>query len=336
MSIALGGNSASKIYLGSTEVSKAYLGSDLVWGGQPSVPNYLRFKALEPSTIKVQSTLSAFPNLSYSTDATTWNTFDSSTTISLATGNVVYVKGVNNATATATSRYTQFVMTGTIEAHGNVMSLLYGDEFEGKLTVPVNYCFYRLFDSCESLVTAPELPATTLTTYCYTYMFRYCANLTVCPELPATNLANRCYANMFGYSGVVASPVLPATTLAEYCYSSMFGHCDSFTTPPELPVTSLQTGCYSAMFSNCTSLTTAPVLPATTLVSQCYTQMFDNCSSLNYVKAMFTTTPSTSYTRYWMRGVSASGTFVKNASAGWNVSGDNGIPSGWTVQTASS
>jgi hypothetical protein len=50
---------------------------------------------------------------------------------------------------------------------------------------------------------------------------------------------------------------------------------------------------------------------------------------------MFTTTPSNTYTYYWVSGVAASGTFVKNSAAQWNVTGTNAVPSGWTVQTAS-
>ena len=89
------------------------------------------------------------------------------------------------------------------------------------------------------------------------------------------------------------------------------------------------------MFSGCTSLTTAPELPATTLVSGCYEFMFDNCQNLNYIKAMFTTSPSNTYTTYWVRGVKSTGTFVKNSAATWNVVGYNAVPYGWTVQTAS-
>ena len=89
------------------------------------------------------------------------------------------------------------------------------------------------------------------------------------------------------------------------------------------------------MFSDCTSLTTAPVLPATTLVNNCYYQMFQGCTNLNYIKAMFTTTPSTTYTQNWVNGVASTGTFVKNSAATWNVTGIHGIPTGWTVQTAS-
>ena len=46
---------------------------------------------------------------------------------------------------------------------------------------------------------------------------------------------------------------------------------------------------------------------------------------------MFTTTPSSSYTSYWVDGVASSGTFVKNKNATWNVTGYDGIPSGWAV-----
>jgi len=50
---------------------------------------------------------------------------------------------------------------------------------------------------------------------------------------------------------------------------------------------------------------------------------------------MFTTEPLTSYTLSWVSGVASKGTFVKNSVATWTATGINGIPSGWTVQTAS-
>ncbi|MBO6272259.1 hypothetical protein J6O48_05695 [bacterium] len=63
--------------------------------------------------------------------------------------------------------------------------------------------------------------------------------------------------------------------------------------------------------------------------------MFNGCTNLNYIKAMFTTTPSTTYTSSWVNSVASSGTFVKNSAATWDVTGVNGIPTGWTVETAS-
>jgi hypothetical protein len=116
----------------------------------------------------------------------------------------------------------------------------------------------------------------------------------------------------------------------------MFRGCTSLVNAPELPATTLVTYCYGYMFQNCTSLTTAPELPATNLANDCYRYMFYNCKKLNYIKAMFTTTPSTTYTNNWVYGVSTATDcrFVKNFQATWNVTGVHGIPSGWIVQTA--
>lgn len=102
-----------------------------------------------------------------------------------------------------------------------------------------------------------------------------------------------------------------------------------------LPATTLANECYSHMFRGCTSLTIAPELPATTLAGYCYDSMFYGCTNLSYIKAMFTTTPGDLYTYYWVDSVKATGTFVKNSAATWDVTGNSGIPSGWTVETAS-
>ena len=223
-----------------------------------------------------------------------------------------------------------------------------------------NYCYQSMFYQCSSLTTAPELPVTTLKTNCYAYMFCGCTSLTTAPKLPATKLANNCYEYMFGScSSLTTVPKLPATTLADYCYSNMFRSCSSLTTAqtilpattltehcydgmfygcsslttaPELPATTLSTNCYNGMFDNCTSLTIAPELPATTLSSGCYECMFDGCTNLNYIKALFLTTPGSNYTDGWVTNVSATGTFVRNENATWNVRGVSGIPEGWDVE----
>ena len=87
------------------------------------------------------------------------------------------------------------------------------------------------------------------------------------------------------------------------------------------------------MFYGCTELTSAPELPAKTLAYHCYQEMFHSCVKLNYIKALFTTTPSSDYTANWVSGVAANGTFVKSKDATWNVWWENGVPAGWTVIT---
>ena len=92
-----------------------------------------------------------------------------------------------------------------------------------------------------------------------------------------------------------------------------------------------QTPLIVAMFLDCTNLVTAPTLPAITLANSCYNTMFKGCTKLNYIKAMFVTKPGTDYTYNWVRGVASSGIFVKNSEATWNFTGNDGIPTGWTV-----
>ena len=60
-----------------------------------------------------------------------------------------------------------------------------------------DYCYYYMFENCQSLTKAPALPATTLANSCYENMFFGCESLTELPALPATNLANSCYQRMF-------------------------------------------------------------------------------------------------------------------------------------------
>jgi len=207
---------------------------------------------------------------------------------------------------------------------------------ELQATTLADSCYSSMFSECTSLTTAPELQATTLADSCYNCMFLGCTSLTTAPELQATTLSNGCYMGMFyGCTSLTTAPELPATTLATNCYYNMFYGCTSLTTAPELPATTLSNGCYMAMFYGCTSLTTAPELPATTLANDCYMGMFNGCTSLNYIKAMFTTTPSLTYTSNWVNGVSSTGTFVKNSAATWDVTGNYGVPNGWTIETAS-
>ena len=128
---------------------------------------------------------------------------------------------------------------------------------------------------------------------------------------------------------------LPATTLAKACYQGLFQFCSSLTTAPKLPAITLVNDCYNRMFSGCASLTTAPKLPATTLTNYCYYNMFSGCTNLNYVKCLATDISASNCTTGWLTVVSATGTFVKNSAATWTVTGTDGIPSGWTVETAS-
>ena len=318
---------------------------------------YLTFEAIEDGTFTFTGKNSN--SLSYSLDdGQTWTALASgSASPTVTAGNKIMWKGTCTPSNTGSGK---FSATGRFEAQGNIMSLLFGDDFTNQTNLTgKNYAFYDLFyqntniksaknlilpattlasgcyaymfDGCTSLVTAPELPAETLANYCYSCMFLSCTSLTTAPNLPATTLAEYCYDSMFeGCTSLTTAPELPATTLAEYCYLGMFNGCTKLKTAPELPATKLADGCYYDMFRGCTSLTTAPVLPATTLTLSCYSHMFYGCKNLNYIKCLATDKSAIECTNSWVSSVASSGTFVKNSAASWTT-GDDGIPTGWTV-----
>ena len=197
-------------------------------------------------------------------------------------------KGVGNSLAVDyyndTNRSVFQLYGGDIKVEGNLMSLI-GNGPMG------NYAFCGLFRNNTNIITAPELPATTLADYCYYGLFENCTSLTSAPELPATTMADWCYGRMFsGCTSLTNAPELPAETLAPQCYLCMFQNCSALTSAPELPATTLSNKCYGGMFAGCSSLASAPELPATTLTNNCYADMFNGCSSLTSAPELPATT----------------------------------------------
>lgn len=101
-----------------------------------------------------------------------------------------------------------------------------------------------------------------------------------------------------------------------------------------LPATTLSSYCYRNMFQDCTNLTTAPELPATTLAPSCYEYMFQDCTSLNNITMLATDISANYCLRYWVNGVSSTGTFIKHPNMESLPTGISGIPEGWTVRDA--
>ena len=308
-----------------------------------------------------------------STDGSTWSSLGTTSstplTETLAPGAKLYLRATTNAWGQINMETSIY---GVSKVGGNIMSLLYGSNFTGnettfpsgsmfnfsrlfdeveqanrnlvdasQLILPATTltraCYKNMFDSCMSLTAAPAtLPATTLANACYSEMFNGCTSLTTPPTLPATTLAGGCYSYMFWQcTALTTAPALPATTLASNCYYGMFSYCTALTTAPAiLPATTLAESCYGDMFENCSSLTTAPVLPATTLDYDCYNGMFNGCTHLNYIECLATDISASSCTNNWVRNVAASGTFVKDPNMSSWTTGNNGIPSGWTVEDA--
>ena len=331
---------------------------------------YLTFNILSAGTINWTAKSTAIAKtIDYKLNNGVWtsitsNTSSSAPTINVVKGDKIQFRGNNAQYATSESNYNSFSgSTASFEAEGNIMSLIYGDNFKNNLMISSTYtfnglfrdctklvsaenlvlptitlancCYSYMFYDCKSLTTAPVLPATTLAGRCYNCMFQGCTSLTAAPALPATTLATYCYYQMFyGCTSLATAPALPATTLATYCYQGMFGSCTSLATAPALPAMTLAESCYRDMFYNCSSLTVAPELPATTLVNDCYHNMFQYCTKLNYIKCLATDISAYGCTSYWVEYVASTGTFVKNPNMTSWKTGTSGIPTGWTVQDA--
>ena len=304
------------------------------------VKTYLTFSSPSSFTLKVNDTTKHWDGtLEYSTDTSTWSTWDGTTTLSSATSgndNVLYLRGTGNTVITGNSNKDSYkwVLTGSdIACTGNIENLLdYETVKSGGHPTMANYCYAYMFRDCTSLTRAPALSATTLAAYCYEYMFQGCTSLTQAPALPATTLADYCYNDMFyGCTSLTQAPALPATTLKNYCYQQMFRGCTSLTQAPALPATTLADYCYNDMFYSCTSLTQAPALPATTLKNYCYQAMFYSCTSLTQVPAL----PATTLKNYCYRYMFQNCTSLKLSSTQTDeYTQEYRIPSSGTGTTA--
>lgn len=314
-----GSNALTQWVYGVAETGTFVKAADATWDvtGTSGVPEgwtvvggstiqYLTMTALEDGLTASLSTNAC----QYRIDKGTWTDLAAGTaTPSINTGQTLQFKA-SGLTPNTSNGIGTFTVSKKYNLSGSCMSMIYGDEEPDNN--PPAYAFIKMFYQSTTLIEVSDnfIPSTRLNTRACQYMFYGCTNMTKAPNLPAT-------------------------TIGQYVYYCMFQNCSSLVTiPSTLPATQLGSYCYANMFSGCKSITTAPILPAKTLQSNCYRYMFNSCSKLNYVKAMFTTTPSTSYTIGWLSGVASSGTFVKNSAATWDVVDTYGVPSGWTIQTA--
>lgn len=128
--------------------------------------------------------------------------------------------------------------------------------------------------------------------------------------------------------------ILPTTILTEECYRGMFQGSMLSIPPKVLPATTLGSGCYSGMFQE-TRITESPYIPNITYSNSinAFDSMFYSCYSLNRITCLVESSDTIS-NWYWVYDISQTGTFIKNPNTQWTT-GNSGIPSGWTVETAS-
>lgn len=172
---------------------------------------------------------------------TTYTTTVAGTRINVSSGDVVEWRGTNASYATSHKNSGNFcTFGGTTEAdflnsgstamfnvYGNIMSLVYGDNFIGQTALTGTYNFAAMFNRCYTVISAEHLilPAMTLTNSCYRSMFSHAHELTAMPDLPATTLADCCYAYAVEQTKITKSCVLPAEVIPASGYHSMFIMC---------------------------------------------------------------------------------------------------------------
>lgn len=168
-------------------------------------------------------------NLEYSSDGKTWQNWDYKTNrITANAQERVYLRGQNEKWTTTTNtgvedvfnklQYNSIISVSNAQFNigGRLSSLFTGDGKESDKSIIMSAIFYNsscrdasqlivpenvklsfAFTGCSSLISAPQLPATTLVVNCYHSMFSGCKSLSETPRLPATTLTTNCYSGMF-------------------------------------------------------------------------------------------------------------------------------------------
>lgn len=264
---------------------------------------YFTLKAVDgTATVRVKAYYPGYTSYTVyaSTDGgNTWQSFNNAT-LTITTGGTMFkytFKKQPPMSALGSIRFSGY--TGDFVVQGNIMSLVYGDDFVGKTSLSgQSYAFEGMFrDECPRLVSAEDLimPSTTLTNECYASMFRGCTGLKKAPKvLPATSVPQLAYAWMFsGCTSLETTPVISARTIGYEGCENMFANCASLTTPPEFRTgTSIsigESGC-TGMFSGCTNMTVLPSIrpvPASSSATACCMSMFAGCTSITEIPSGF-------------------------------------------------
>lgn len=338
-------------------------------------------------------------DIEYSIDNGTWTSLPSETsTPTVLAGHSIRWRGELTASENGddTGGIGRFSATGYYEAQGNIMSLISGDNFTINTDIKkartflslfkndthIQYAhnlivygletningkrdiFSQMFYGCTSLISAPDLPFTTVANGSYFYMFYGCTSLIRPPkEIPLWEMGEyTCYA-MFqnctsmttpvempnltkvgawscttmydGCTSLLYAPELYAIIIDVSCYHGMFSGCTSMVYPPSvLPAPILISNCYKSMFYGCSALVIAPLLPAATMVLGCYQYMFAYCRSLTHVECMARYGfDASNPTQFWLGGTpnNSNCIFVKYTGVTDWTRDANGIPSNWTV-----
>lgn len=233
--------------------------------------NYFTITALDNGYLTLTAPTQDVNSFKYRKNKGNWEESIGEDAIEVKPGDTVQISCESNSFKYSNTNSLLSSSNVRFNVSGNIMSLIYGDNFIGQTTLKSASCFsYLLYNS--NVVSAKNLilPATTLTNNCYIYMFSSCTMLKEAPELPATTLTGGCYMNMF------------------------YG-CTILTTAPTLKAAKLEISCYQNMFRNCTMLNYITMLATNISASNCLYYWVENVASSGMIyidKSMTSSLPS--------------------------------------------
>ena len=257
---------------------------------------------------------------------------------------------------------------GGVYVHGNIMSLLYGDDFENKIVVP-DYAFINAFKSVPIIgVDKGLLPALKVGSLAYHKLFYGQKHISEYPDLPATDIGENCYSQMFEFAGAgVPMQALCAKNLSYCCYSNMF-YNSAITQSPIIYINGnidqqafsymfsstnisrmrefrvnnysgfmhVNVGLFTRTFANCSYLTEVELPPFSAIdSSNVFDETFQNSHSLRRIKFIVNDNSVIRLDAFkdWVSGVAEEGVFVTTSYVRSILPvGVNGIPEGWTVE----
>ena len=259
--------------LGSTQIQQIWYGQHLIWPTTPPHDYSQDYFTIKMTDYYVGVSPYIFfdkhgtGSLYYSSDnGATWSEMSTS---KLYLNRGTYIFKGNLVPKTTSYPLDDELGIGTFEldfksgeVSGNIMSLLYGDNFINQTSlVGKEYAFANLFRG-------------------NTYVNEFYANNLILPS----DTVEGCYYRMFYYfdsgnGGLLSGPELPSTILTTKCYYGLFEHCSSLTTAPELLATTLADGSYRSLFNNCTSLNYIKCLATNISASNCTVNWTNNVAA---------------------------------------------------------
>ena len=183
--------------------------------------NIFNIKAITDITIRFTN------NFEYNSGASFyWKQYEANTELELGAGLDLMIR--SELIPTSENGIGTFNIDGEYSISGDITYLLKDNELTA-------YSFKNLFKDCESLMDASELTLSDTTEQsCYEGMFKNCTSIIVAPILPATHLSTDCYKEMFyGCSSLNEIIIKSEDLLGEdYSYNWVYGVAEEGTFKP--------------------------------------------------------------------------------------------------------